>query len=183
MSQRSRTVLCYPLIALAALLLAGCAATDGRVFSQPGTTTTLIMTRHAERLMTDGQLTAKGHQRARNLVGALAGFDIAAIYCTDLDRNRDTARPLATATGIEVTLTPPDSTPLVEEIVADMLANYNGKTVVWIGNVGNLNEMYWHLGGSGDGPVVYGDIFVITIPDQGPVQIDRRTYSALRPAE
>ncbi len=167
--------------ALLVTVITACAATDGRVYSKPGTETTLIMTRHAERLMTDGQLTAKGRQRAENLVDALAGFDVDAIYCTDLDRNRDTARPLSEATGVEVTLTPSDSTPLVESIVADMLDKYNGGIIVWIGNVGNLNRMYWHLGGSGDGPIVYGDIFVVTIPDAGPARIDRRDYSALKP--
>ena len=147
----------FLVILTACLLVTGlvaCAINESKVHSSPGTTTKIVLTRHAERTTVSKILTPKGHQRARDLVSAVEGLDITAIYSPDLERNIDTARPLAKHLGIDITVTPAKSTPLVKEIVADMLKNHAGKTVLWVGNVGNLNEMYWHLGGDGDGPVV-----------------------------
>ncbi len=158
--------------------LVACAIIDSKVHSSPGTTTKIILTRHAERTQVTKVLTAKGQQRARDLVSAVEGLDVAAIYSPDLERNLDTARPLAKHLGIEITVQPAKSTPLVNQIVDDMLKRHAGKTVLWVGNVANLNEMYWRLGGDGDGPIVYGDLFIVTVPDRGPVTIEKRRFGS-----
>lgn len=79
--------LCSALIALAA-----CAT---RIASPPGTRTTVILVRHAERTAVTKQLTDAGRARARDLRDALADENVSAIYSPDLPRNIDTARPLA----------------------------------------------------------------------------------------
>jgi hypothetical protein len=55
--------------------------------------------------------------------------------------------------------------------------------VLWVGNKspvgiwgGNLKEIYLRLGGTGDPPAKYDDLFVITVPDQGTVQVEKTTY-------
>jgi phosphohistidine phosphatase SixA len=171
---------CLAMLAIGLLLtgLMACTASGEKIHSKPGTTTKIILTRHAERTSVTKVLTPKGQQRARDLVTAVEGLDVVAIYCPDLERNLDTARPLAQHLGIDITVKPAKSTPLVRDIVADMLDNHAGKTVLWVGNVGNLNEMYWHLDGDGDGPIVYGDLFVITVPEQGPTSIEKRRFGS-----
>jgi hypothetical protein len=165
-------------IGLLAGSLVARATADSGVHSRPGTTTSIILTRHAERTEVTKVLTEKGHQRARDLVGAVAGLEVAAIYSPDLERNLDTVRPLAKYLGIEISVQPANSTPLVNDIVADMLQRHAGKTVLWVGNVSNLRAMYWRLGGDGEGPIGYGDLFIVTVPDSGPTSIEKRHYGA-----
>jgi hypothetical protein len=38
--------------------------------------------------------------------------------------------------------------------------------------------MYWRLGGDGEGPIGYGDLFIVTVPDSGPTSIEKRHYGA-----
>jgi hypothetical protein len=41
---------------------------------------------------------------------------------------------------------------------------------------GNLKEIYLRLGGPGDPSSKYHDLFIITVPDQGAVQVKKTTY-------
>jgi hypothetical protein len=46
-----------------------------------------------------------------------------------------------------------------------------------VGNVsGNLQAMNQLLGGTGEGPMEYGDLHTLTVPHEGPVTVDRRRY-------
>ena len=70
--------------------------TGSKVISKPGTTTTIILIRHAER---DNFfiLTAQGHKRAKALLDAVKDMGITAIYSPNFERDLDTvkmARPL-----------------------------------------------------------------------------------------
>ena len=65
-----------------------------------GPSTTLVLVRHADR---DGQLdalTAAGTARAQELAHVGMKAEFAAIYRSDTNRTRDTAAPLAMATGL-----------------------------------------------------------------------------------
>ena len=73
--------------------LLGCAAVE--VNSKPGTTTTVILIRHADRDEYSDELNAKGRERAMALTDAVSDRDITAIYSPNVERNLDTARPLA----------------------------------------------------------------------------------------
>ena len=68
--------------------------TGTKVQSKPGTSTTIILIRHAER---DNFfiLTAQGHKRAKALVDAVKDMGIKAIYSPNLERDLDTVKPLA----------------------------------------------------------------------------------------
>ena len=70
-----------------------------------------------------------------------------------------------------------------DEFVQEVLSKHAGRTVVWVGNKspigiwgGNLEEIYQRLGGTDDAPGKYDDLFIITIPDQGSVQVQKTTY-------
>ena len=116
---------------MGAAILGGCASSDD-VSIPPGTK--LIILRHADR--TDENLNAKGKARAEALVAALAGEHIDAIYSPGIQRNLDTAAPLAKARGLEINRIP------AENPAAQLMALGAGKTIVWIGNKGNLNSIW-----------------------------------------
>ena len=154
----------------------GCVSSN--IHSKPGTTTTLILIRHADRDDT-GQLTPEGHERARNLVNAVRHKGVTAIYSPNLERNLDTVKPLADHLGIDITLTPKVSLFVVNKIVNEILTMHAGGVVLWVGNVsGNLQAIYRKLGGKGKGPLEYGDLFIVTIPDRGPVHVTKSRFSS-----
>lgn len=77
--------------------------------------TELIMIRHGEtdwnrahRFQggTDIDLNEQGHSQARLAAARLTGLPIAAIYCSDLRRARQTAEPIARALGLGVSVEP-----------------------------------------------------------------------------
>jgi hypothetical protein len=174
MRYSGRRFACWVAIAFSATLI-GCAAVE--VNSRPGTTTTVILTRHADRDRVDGNLNEKGRERAQALVDALKAMRVTAIYSPDVTRNLDTVRPLAAHLGIAITKTPGFSLMESGSIVAEILDKHADGVVVWVGNVsGNLQRMYHLLGGTGTGPVEYGDLHILTIPDEGPVKVFRTRY-------
>ncbi|HLC43149.1 MAG TPA: histidine phosphatase family protein [Methylomirabilota bacterium] len=153
----------------------GCAAVD--VHSKPGTTTTVILTRHADRDGESDELNPKGLERAKALVDAVSGMGVTAIYSPDVERNLASVRPLASRLGIEITRTPKVSVFAAGSIVNEILEKHAGGVVVWVGNVsGNLQAMYRLLGGTGTAPIEYGDLHILTIPDQGPVKVVKKRY-------
>ena len=155
--------------------LFGCAAVVVR--SKPGTTTTVILTRHADRDEGDDNLNAKGHERVKALVDAVSDMGVTAIYSPNVERNLATVRPLASRLGIEITRTPAISVFAAGSIVNEILEKHAGGVVLWVGNIsGNLQVMYHLLGGTGTGPVEYGDLYILTIPDDGPVKVVKRRY-------
>jgi hypothetical protein len=118
--------------------------------------TTLIILRHADR--DDVQLNAKGRARAEALVAALEGVRIDAIYAPQIQRNIDTAKPLATARGMEIKLVERfDAADSFLEIVAAS----GGQTIVWVGNKDNISPIWEALGLDRPSPIEYGDLFFV----------------------
>lgn len=151
------------------VLLAGCAAPP--VKSPPGTVTTIVLLRHADRNPLQENLTDEGRARAAALPKALADIPIDAIYTLQIKRNLDTAEPLSRARNLPVKV-------IEESAIAARLVRENpGKTVVWIGNTDNLAVIYEDLRGDGPPPVQYGDLFIIKLPDNdGPSVVTRRRF-------
>ena len=146
--------------------------------TKPQTTTTVILIRHAER---DNFfiVTPQGHKRARALVDAVSDMGITAIYSPDLERNLDTVTPLANHLGIRLTLTPRISESTINNLVSEILTRHRGAAVLLVGNGSrNLRLLHQRLGGTGEGPYQYGDLFIYTIPDQGPVIVKKSRYGS-----
>jgi len=154
----------------------GCISSNIRY--KPGTTTTVILIRHADRDDT-GRLTPKGHERARALVDAVGHKGVTAIYSPNLKRNLDTVKPLADYLDIDITLTPKVSVFVVNKIVNEILNKHAGGVVLWVGNIsGNLQAIYRKLGGNGKGPVEYGDLFIMTISDRESVIVTKSRFGS-----
>jgi phosphohistidine phosphatase SixA len=181
----------FSLIGLVAFVSAGCQVSTAPVQSQAGTTTTIIIARHAERDPEefDPPLTEEGEARAEALADALDENGVTAIYCAAFIRNRQTCDPLADRLGIvvqeisqaELALTKS----FADNFVNNVLQNHAGGTVLWVGNTGpviedvqsgNLQELYMRLGGTGRSPTRYQDIYTATIPEEGPVRFVKAEY-------
>ena len=160
-------------VVIAAALLAGCAS-NTVVTSSSGTTSTLILLRHAERTMLSTEqsteLSDKGRARAAALPAALEGMHIEAIYSPHLSRNLETVAPLAKQRGLTVKVIG------VSQIAARLISENPGKTVLWVGNKDNLDNIYEDVGGEGPPPIVYGDLFIVRVADKGPAQVTKLRY-------
>lgn len=156
---------------LCVTLTAGCAS---RILSPEGTTTTVVLIRHAERTAITKELTEGGRARAEELPSAVADLDIVAIYSPNLSRNIDTVKPLAAKLGLEIELVA--RTHNTEEITKRLISEHPGKTVLWVGNQGNLVRIYSRLGGTGEAPLYYGDLYVLRVPDRGDTQVIKRRF-------
>ena len=81
------------------VVLAALAFSTGFALAQ-----TVFVVRHAEKISeSDQRLTQAGHERARRLAKLLGSAGIRAIYATDTERAKDTAKPLADALKIPIT--------------------------------------------------------------------------------
>lgn len=131
---------------LSMILMATMGCMGARVHAKPGTTTTVILIRHADRDEI-GHLTPQGHARAKALIDAVGHMEITAIYSPNLERNIDTVKPLAEHLGIPITLKPKISMPKAYEIAKELVTQHAGSVVLWVGNVsGNLEAIHYRLG-------------------------------------
>ncbi len=130
--------------------------------------TTLIILRHADRLGDD--LSDKGHARAAALVGALDGVEIDAIYTLGIQRNLDTATPLAAARGLPV------ETIFGGNPTSRLMSEGAGETIVWVGNKDNLAAIWDSLSLPAPPPLEYGDLFFVEPTDGGPPSVERRRF-------
>ena len=177
------------------MLMAGCAVGTSStiVKSPPGTTTTFILVRHAEKadLTPESPLSVAGQERARALADALAPLGVTAIYCPALRRNRETVQPLSEHLGLAVLTIPGwqllSTRQFAQNFIQKALANHGGGVILWAGNssaVGawgsNLQELYQQLGGDGQGPRAYDDLFVIVVDDSGAINIQKRHFGKRR---
>ena len=119
------------LVLVATSTLAACAA--AREIDIPDGTR-LIILRHADR---DGEdLNDLGRARALALITALKGIPIDAIYTPAIQRNVDTATPLAADRDLPVHQIPD------ERAASRLMRAGKGKTVVWVGNKNNLAAIW-----------------------------------------
>jgi Histidine phosphatase superfamily (branch 1) len=156
------------------MILVSCMS--GNVKSAPGTTTTVILIRHAERTekgpVNGSYLTPEGRKRSQALAAAVKDMGITAIYSPKLGRNLETVKPLSEQTGVPVIINDTINMFTVDEIADEILSKQAGGVVLYVGNVsGNLMAMYRHLGGSGLGPTEYGEMSIFVISDQGTISV------------
>ena len=165
------------IIIICAFYMALVSCMSGNVKSAPGTTTKVILIRHVEKtgkgLVKGSYLSPEGRERSRALVGAVKDMGITAIYSPNEGRNIETVKPLSEEIGVPITVKNNLFTTFaVDEIAEEILSKHAGGVVLYVGNVsGNLMAMHNHLGGSGSGPSVYGQMAIFIISDQGTVSV------------
>ncbi|MCC1492071.1 histidine phosphatase family protein [Cognatishimia sp. F0-27] len=148
--------------------LVACAPTTNNLALAPNST--LIVVRHADRLGED--LTEAGRARAEALVKAVDGLPLDAIHSPGIKRNLDTARPLAKARGMPIERIPAETAP------QRLVASSAGRSVIWIGNSGNITAIWDALRLTAPPPVEYGDLHIVRADATGAVTIERRRFGA-----
>jgi hypothetical protein len=70
-----------------------------------------------------------------------------------------------------------------DQFVSTVLSEHAGGVVLWVGNKspigiwgGNLKEIYQRLGGTGNAPSKYDDLFFIVVSDTGSLNVNKTTY-------
>jgi hypothetical protein len=175
------------------LALLGCGFSTPSIISKPGTTTTIVMVRHAERDPGyDPPLNAEGSTRAQVLAQVLGQNGVTAIYASDFLRNRQTAAPLAEKLGLTVALIGVgellNTKALAAKLMTEFLERHAGGVVLLVGNVGApalgtngiLEDMYRLIGGTENPPNRYQDMTIFIIPEEskGKPRIIRTIYGA-----
>ena len=170
-----RSLLLVVLASLFHVVLISCIS--GNVKSAPGTTTTVILIRHAEKTgkgpINGSYLTPEGIERSKALVSVVKDMGITAIYSPNAHRNLETVKPLSDEIGVPITINNSIITSFaVDDIADEILSKHAGGVVLYVGNVsGNLMAMYNYLGGSGFGPGNYGEMAIFVITDQGTLSV------------
>jgi len=131
---------------------------------------TVFVVRHAEKISeSDQRLTDAGHERARRLAKLLGSSGIRAIYATDTERARDTAKPLSEALKIPITTYDvgkgmakgaPDAT----EFAAGLRKDHPNDAVLVVGHSNTLPAILKALGVKDEieiGANEYDDVFVV----------------------
>jgi len=158
-------------------LAAGCAkdyGSDPQYHSGTGAATTVILTRHGDRDFGSNYLNDKGRARAQALVAEIGDMNITTIYSPNLVRNIDTARPLANHLGVKIKTV--DDMTKVHQVITSILDEHPGEIILWVGNTSNLPQIYSRLGGEGEPPTKYGDLFIIKLRDEGSPKITKKRY-------
>ena len=154
--------------------LAGCA---NKTLLPTDASSSVIMLRHAERTQITKELTEAGRERAAALPGALQDLSITAIYSPDLKRNIDTAMPLSQKLGIKINLIEKGTS--WESVAQRLVSDHPGKTVLWVGNRGNLIQLYSLLGGTAEPPLEYGEIVILRLTEGRSTEEERRHFGNL----
>ncbi|MGK0388732.1 MAG: 2,3-bisphosphoglycerate-dependent phosphoglycerate mutase [Maribacter sp.] len=91
----------------------------------------VILARHAERDDGVDALNAIGEQRAIDLAEILHDTDIEAVYCSQYERTKETARAICEALGLEPTIYDAHQ---IYELAIRIKKHHAGKTVLVIGH-------------------------------------------------
>jgi broad specificity phosphatase PhoE len=172
---------------IAAIVLA---AIGGLFAEQQVATTTVYLVRHAEKQAApagDPPLTEAGRARAAELLRIMGPLGIRTIITSQYLRTKETAGPLAAASGITPLVIPmaADRTApggiaprSIKELV-DRILEHKGESVLVVGHSNTLPLIIKGLGGA---PVPdipdaeYDNLFVVTISDKGEVALTKRKY-------
>lgn len=139
----------------------------GAVAGEPAT---IFLVRHAEKLTEgdDPALSEAGIERAQALASLLRDAGVEAIYSTDYARTRDTAAPLASLLGFELTLYDPDQ---LADVAAE-IRRRGGRCLV-VGHSNTTPDLLALLGGDPGAPIdeesEYDRLYVVTIGPDGAV--------------
>ena len=80
------------------------------------------------------------------------------------------AAPLARARGMRV------RTPLSANLSRHLVQKSAGKTVIWIGNKGNIRTIWDDLALPEPAPLTYGDLAIIRADADGAVSVEMRFF-------
>ncbi len=180
---------------LAMSLILGFAA-GGLVEGESGGATTVILVRHAEKLLTGGDVPLKepeGTERALSLIDVVEDAGVTVAIASEYRRTQMTIAPAVEALGI-----PPElvlELTEVDEVAAEILENQRGRTVLVAGHSDTVPQIVEALGAPSPCPPFevhpqhgcmipdpeYDHLFVVTVPAEGPATVVHALYGAASP--
>ena len=151
----------------------------------PAGVTTILIVRHAEKASepaADPPLTAAGAARAELLAQLVADAGVRTVVSTQFVRSRSTATPTADRLGIPAEILDARLTP---RATADsLLARHRGQTVLLVGHSNTVPAIIEALGAPRPPDICdsgYDNLFVVTIPTQGPAASTHLHFGASAP--
>lgn len=149
----------------------------------PNPVTTVILVRHAEKASQDEDppLSLEGVKRAHALARTLAGVKLDAIYITQFKRTRDTAAPVAQASGLNAIVRNTGET-YATDLAKHILAEHRGQTVLVIGHSNTTVSVMRALGATNVQTIAeseYDNIYVLTDVDGAAPKVIALRYGAV----
>jgi len=135
----------------------------------PNPVTTVILVRHAEKASQedDSPLSAAGTERANELARVLAGVKLDAVYTTQFRRARDTAAPVAQASGLTAIVRNTGET-YAADLAKHILTQHRGQTVLVVGHSNTTVFVMRALGATNVQTIAeteYDNLYVLTDVD------------------
>jgi broad specificity phosphatase PhoE len=120
------------------------------LFGQNNAPTEVFLVRHAEKILSDPTnkdplLTLEGHARAKTLAKKLRRTGISVIYCTDYQRVKLTAEPLARKKNITIKLYDARNLKGLAKIITE---EHQGQKILVVGHSNTVLESIEALGGT-----------------------------------
>jgi phosphohistidine phosphatase SixA len=144
--------------------------------------TIIYLVRHAEKVTTDPSnkdplLTEKGQKRALDLAKKLKKQKLSAIYCTDYQRIKLTAQPIAEKQNIIISKYDPKN---LKAFAEKVLEDNKSKKVLIIGHSNTVLETIEAFGGkrpvSSISDNEYDYFFTVKISSEGKVEVKSKHY-------
>ncbi len=148
------------------------------VLAQNSTTTTFVLIRHAEKVITppsnDPELSAEGLKRAEKLAAMLQATPFAAVYSTPFKRTINTAKPLAQAQGLTIQHY---DTKANAAFLDSLLQKHAGATVLVVGHSNTIPQLLNALIGREQyqsfSDTDYDNIFLVSLTKRGNASVSR----------
>ena len=152
--------------------------------------TTVIFVRHAEKQDgpgADPPLSPDGQSRATNLAKMLSTAGIRAIYTSQYQRTKETARltaEMAGLTPLEIRVEPDPNdrrklSPAYVNAMLEEITKHAGETILVVGHTNTIGELIQAIGGGSISQIPesdYGNIFILTVVAKGKGHVTRLRY-------
>ena len=181
MSLRKRAPIAVRSFILIALL--GVTALPAGVRTTNDPPTTLILVRHAEKLVVppenkDPDLSRAGQARAQELVRMFSDSGIAGIYATQYKRTQQTVKPLSDKLALAVTRVDAKET---AALVKQIRSRNVGQVIFIAGHNNSVPEIIAAMGGP-QLPIIpeteYDNLYILTVYSDGPARLIKMKYGS-----
>lgn len=143
--------------------------TANRLNAQSMSSTQIIIMRHAEKVIQEGNadpdLSAEGKERAQHLVNLLKAVKIDRLYATPYKRTQQTLAALAADRDLKTQLSPENAAAFAEQLLSAQ-----GETIVIAGHANSAPRLVNLLTGTQNYADLkeeeFGKIWVLTVSDQ-----------------
>lgn len=150
--------------------------------------TVVLLARHGERAPGSGDvpLSAEGEARARALAAVGREARVDAIITTQFQRTRQTAAPLAEASGVtpDVMMAQGETAAHARAVADAIRQRFAGRTVLVVGHSNTIPAIVNALGGTSYRDLCdteYDALFVVVLGDDGPVRVVKTRFGLPTP--